>query len=170
MLNNNFTEGFHPTSKCWIYQSSRTLTSAESAEAEIALINFAHEWTAHKLDLKSTGKVLLNRFFVLVVDESLNPASGCSIDTSVKFIREMENHFNISLLDRTVLLFEKNEKLFEVQLSQLNEKILSGEIQSNMVYFDNSISSLSEMKNNWKIQVSKSWIAERYKMNSSFVN
>ena len=170
MLDWNFTEGFNPSSKVWIYQSNRTLSDTESAEIEIALKNFAKEWTAHKQELKATGKVLLNRFLVLMVDESLNLASGCSIDSSVKFIREVENHFQLSLLDRSVLLFEENEKLFEAQISQLNEKISVGEIQSTTFYFNNTVTLLEEMKYNWKVQVKESWIASRLKnqLNKTF--
>ncbi len=170
MLNWNFTVGFHPNSKVWIYQSNRTLSDIESTEIETALKNFSKEWTAHKQELKATGKVLLNRFLILIVDESLNLASGCSIDSSVKFIREIESRFQLSLLDRSGLLFEENEKLFDLQLSQLNEKISSGEIQPTTFYFNNTVTSLNEMKNNWKIQVKDSWIASRFKnqLNKTF--
>ena len=161
-FNWNFTEGFHPTSKCWIYQSNRTLTDAEATEIEIGLKNFVTEWTAHKQELKATGKVLLNRFLVLMVDESLNLASGCSIDTLVKFIREVESNFQLSLLDRSVLLFEENNQLKEILLSELNQQIATGEIQSATFYFNNTVTTLDEMKSKWMIQAKDSWFADRF--------
>lgn len=163
MLNWNFAEGFHPTSKVWIYQSSRELNAAEVNEIENSLKLFSKEWTAHKQELKATGTVLLNRFVVLLVDESLNLASGCSIDSSVKFIRSLEIQYQISLLDRSVLLFEENGNQKEVLLSQLNEKISNNEILPATFYFNNSVTTLAEMKTYWKIPVKDSWMASRFK-------
>lgn len=163
MFNWNFAEGFHPTSKVWIYQSSRELNAAEVNEMENSLKLFSKEWTAHKQELKATGTVLMNRFIVLMVDESLNLASGCSIDSSVKFIRSLESQYQISLLDRSVLLFEENGIQKDVLLSQLNEKISNGEILPTTFYFNNTVTILDEMKSSWKIQVKDSWMASKFK-------
>ncbi len=164
MLNWNFAEGFHPTSKVWIYQSSRELNATEVNEIENSLKLFSKEWTAHKQELKAIGTVLLNRFVVLMVDESLNLASGCSIDSSVKFIRGLESQYQLSLLDRSVLLFEENGNQKEVLLSQLNEKISNGEILPTTFYFNNTVTTLAEMKTNWKIPVKDSWMASKLKI------
>lgn len=163
MTNWNFAEGFHPTSKAWIYQSNRELNIAEVTEIENALKIFSKEWTSHKLQVKATGAVLRNRFIVLLADESLNAVGGCSIDSSVKFIRSVENHFSISLLDRSILLFEQNGILKEVFLPQLDEKISSGEIQPTTIYYNNTVTTLDEMQNNWQQQVKDSWMAPRLK-------
>ena len=163
MIDWNFTEGFHPKSKVWIYQCNRTLTETETATIESALNKFAKVWISHNEKLKAIGKVLLNRFLILIVDESLNVAGGCSIDSSVKFIREVETEFQISLLDRTLLLFEENEILKEVLLIELNETISKNEIHPNTFYFDNTVTVLDELKNKWKIEIKNSWIASRFK-------
>ena len=163
MTNWNFAEGFHPTSKAWIYQSNRDLTAAEVNEIDNAVKAFSKEWTSHKMEVKATGAVLRNRFIVLLADESLNAVGGCSIDSSVKFIRSIENHFSISLLDRSILLFEEDSILKEVLLSQLDEKISSGEIQPSTIYYNNTVTTLNEMQNKWQQQVKDSWMAPRLK-------
>lgn len=139
------------------------LSEAEANEMEISLDRFAKEWTAHKQELKAMGKVLLNRFALLMVDESVNEASGCSIDASVKTIREFENKFSVSLLDRSIMLFERNNSFFEIPLHQLKENISSGKIFVEDFFFDNTITSLEQLKTRWKIPVKNSWIFSRYK-------
>lgn len=163
MINWNFAEGFHPTSKAWIYQSKRELTAAEANEIDNAVKAFSKEWTSHKMEVKATGAVLYNRFIVLLADETQNAVGGCSIDSSVKFIRSIENHFSISLLDRSILLFEQNGIFKEVLLAQLDEKISSGEIQPTTIYYNNTVTTLDEMKNKWQQQVKDSWMAPRLK-------
>ena len=165
MLNWNFAEGFHPTSKVWLYQCSRLLSDTEATEMETALNNFAKEWTAHKQELKAMGKVLLNRFALLMVDESVNEASGCSIDASVKTMRELENKFSITLLDRSVLLFERKNFFFEIPLQLLKENISTGKILLDDFYFDNTITTLDQLKAFWRIPVNGSWIFSRHKIN-----
>jgi len=163
MINWNFAKGFHPATKAWIYQSNRELTAAEANEIDNAVKAFSKEWTSHKMEVKATGAVLRNRFIVLLADETQNAVGGCSIDSSVKFIRSIENHFSISLLDRSILLFEHDGIFKEVLLSQLDEKISSGEIQPTSIYYNNTVTSLDEMKNKWQQQVKDSWIATRLK-------
>ncbi len=163
MINWEFANDFHPASKVWIYQCNRELTAAEASEIDSALLLFSKEWTSHKQELKASGVVLLNRFIVLLADESLNSVGGCSIDSSVKFIRSIENHFGISLLDRTVLLFEIAGKMHEVSINELEKYISNGTITFDSVYFNNTVTSLFEMKKNWQIPVKNSWMRSKFK-------
>lgn len=161
MINWNFAEGFHPNSKVWIYQCNRDLNIAEVTEIEKALKIFSKEWTSHKQELKATGTVLFNRFIVLIADESLNSVGGCSIDSSVKFIREIEIHFAITLLDRTKMLFESEGVMKEISLNQLEESISNGTIESETIYFNNTVTTIAEMKNKWRVPVKNSWLSSR---------
>lgn len=162
MINWNFSEGFHPTSKVWIYQSNRDFTAAELNEIGSALEAFSKEWTSHKMEVKATGVILMNRFIVLVADESLNLVGGCSIDSSVKFIREIENHFAITLLDRTKMMFESEGVMKEISLNQLEENISAGIIEPETIYFNNTVTTLDEMKSKWQQTVKDSWMASRF--------
>lgn len=164
-MNWNFANGFHATSKVWIYQSNRELSATEVSEIDNALKMFSKEWTSHKQEVKATGVVLLNRFIVLLADESLNAVGGCSIDSSVKFIRSIENQYGINLLDRTVLLFETDGKMIEVPLNQLEKNISKGTIAIESIYFNNTVSSLDEMKNNWQVPAKNSWMSAKFKIN-----
>lgn len=162
MINWDFTNDFHPASKVWIYQCNRELTAGEASKIDNALLLFSKEWTSHKYELKATGMVLLNRFIILLVDESANSVGGCSIDSSVKFIRSIENQFEITLLDRTVLLFKKDDKMLEISLNELENAFANGLITFDSIYFNNTITSLSELKNNWQIQVKNSWMRTKF--------
>ncbi|MGB3464401.1 MAG: hypothetical protein WBA74_03990, partial [Cyclobacteriaceae bacterium] len=70
------------TARVWIYQSSERLDDNLVKVIENHGQAFCEEWEAHGQALKSTVKVLHNRFLVISVDESFNKATGCSIDKS----------------------------------------------------------------------------------------
>ena len=74
------------TSRVWIYQANRSFSPEELTEIKAALDTFITEWTAHGQNLKAGYDIRYNRFIVLALDQSLNMASGCSIDALVHFI------------------------------------------------------------------------------------
>ena len=77
--------------KVWIYQASKPLGKDDidliSKEAKL----FCHQWAAHNTPLHSSFKVLHDKFLILAVDEGVNAASGCSIDSSVRFVKIIEH-------------------------------------------------------------------------------
>ena len=79
------------TSRVWVYQSNRKLSDKEVVFIQQKLLAFCNDWKAHQTHLISSYKVLYNRFIILLVDEQQQNASGCSIDSSVKIIKEIES-------------------------------------------------------------------------------
>src|SRR5471030_2904253 len=98
---------FSPNSRVWIYQSDRKLDDAVVQQIQLHLSNFATQWTAHNHQLKAKAEIRYNRFLVLIVDESQAGASGCSIDKSVNFMKQVGEQFNINLLDRFNLAYRE---------------------------------------------------------------
>ena len=76
-------------SKVWMYQSSRPLSPEEQQRINVEMQAFARQWTAHNQQLKAWGGVLEDRVLVLMVDETVAGASGCSIDKSVHFMQDL---------------------------------------------------------------------------------
>src|SRR6476646_10689610 len=103
--------GFNPLSRVWIYQSSRSLHINESIEIKNMLQQFVVQWNSHGEAVKGFGELLFNQFIVLIADESAMGVSGCSTDSSVRLIREIESRFNINLFDRQMLAFVINDKI-----------------------------------------------------------
>ena len=85
---------FSPQSKVWVYQSNREFNTAETEEIKKIGLLFTRDWTAHGSQLNASLDILYNRFIVLMVDENDASASGCSIDKSLAFIKNIEQQFN----------------------------------------------------------------------------
>ena len=75
------------TTRLWIYQSDQPLPAEQNKEIRALIDRFAQQWVSHNQQLTATGDLLFDRFLLLMVDESKAGASGCSIDSSVAFVK-----------------------------------------------------------------------------------
>ena len=89
-----------PHSKVWIYTANREFSSEDEAIIADAMKRFLPQWAAHGNALFGDYSLEYQRFLILVVDESQAGASGCSIDTSVRFIKDLGTRLNIDFFNR----------------------------------------------------------------------
>jgi hypothetical protein len=150
-----------PLARVWIYQSNRDLNAEEVSQIRLLSAAFVSNWTAHGSMLNASADVFYNRFLVIAADESQVLASGCSIDKSVGFIKDLEKYFNLSLLDRLHIAYLENEELKTFQLPELSEQIQQGTITAETIIFNNLVKSLGELKTQWRIPLKDSWLGVR---------
>jgi hypothetical protein len=131
------------SSRIWIYQSQIPISPEAQAEIQIKLNEFVHQWAAHKVQLYGAATILEDYFIVLAVDESMTMASGCSIDTSVHFIKTIEKEYNLNLFDRLNVLIEHNGKKKIVHFSDVIN-------YSDAMFFNPMVKDLGEFRREWK--------------------
>ena len=148
---------FSENSRVWIYQSNKELTADQTAQLEGQLKGFAQNWTAHNNQLKATAIVQYNRFIILVVDENQAGASGCSIDKSVRFMKDLENEYQINLFDRFNLAYRDGEEIKSVSRNEFEELIKAGTITDNTIVFNNLVQTLAELNTKWEVPLKDSW-------------
>ena len=83
-------------SRVWVYQSDRCFDDSEIETINLLCFDFIKGWAAHGAPLKASFEVIDKYFLVLAVDQNIASASGCSIDSSVKFIKDLELKFKIN--------------------------------------------------------------------------
>jgi hypothetical protein len=149
------------SSRVWIYQSSRVFSITEVFQIEEYLNEFVGSWNSHGSPVKGYGKLFFGQFIILMADETASGVSGCSTDSSVRLIRELENQFNVQLLNRQLLAFFINDKVQLLPLLQLEFGAANGNIKPDTLYFNNTVATKSELENNWIIPIKKSWLSSR---------
>src|ERR1700733_8349117 len=82
--------GFDPGSRVWIYQGHRPFTSLEATQTRQLLDSFIHNWQSHGTPVKGYAAIFQNQFIILMADETASGVSGCSTDSSVRLIRQIE--------------------------------------------------------------------------------
>src|SRR5690606_21336179 len=102
---------FSPASRVWIYQCNRLLSMNEALDTEQRLNNFAGQWQSHGADVKAAALLFFGQFVVLIADETQAGVSGCSTDSSVRFIKSLEQAYGVNFFDRTSLAFVIKDKI-----------------------------------------------------------
>ena len=144
-------------SRIWIYQSNRTLSPVEIIEIEAKIKDFLISWTAHGSDLQASFLIKYNRFIVISLNESFNIATGCSIDSSVRFIQDLEKLYDVSLLDKMNVSYRHGEFIAYKPLIEFKKMIKNRSISKKTIVFNNLINSKSEFLNNWEVPIEESW-------------
>ena len=103
-----------------IYTSNRIISSIESQEILKEIKSFVGSWQTHQKSLNADGTILLDRCLVFAVDEEIQSISGCSIDSSVKFVKSIGQKYNIDFFNRLNILLLKDEKPLMVSYHELN--------------------------------------------------
>ena len=152
---------FNPDSRVWIYQSSRHFLINESIEIDTLLQKFVAQWDSHGTAVKGFASLLFGHFIVLIADESATGVSGCSTDSSVRMIKEIESRFNVNLFDRQMLAFVIKDKIQLLPLGQLKYAADNHFINANTIYFNNLVQTKQELDNSWMIPIKCSWLAKR---------
>ena len=88
------------SSRIWVYASEKALTTEQQNHISNYIAEHLKGWNAHKVPLTAGVTVLENHFIVVALDENINAASGCSIDTLQQTIQELEKELSIDLMNR----------------------------------------------------------------------
>lgn len=136
------------SARTWIYQSQSEIPKEIQDSLQEDLDGFLMNWANHGKGLHGNAFILEDYFIVLAVDESKINASGCSIDSSTRFIKEMEKKYSLDLLNRLQVLTELNGQKEIIHYSELKNN-------PDRIVYNPQIKTLGELKNNWKIKVAE---------------
>ncbi len=148
---------FSQHSRVWIYQADKKLTDEVVQQIQLELDKFTTGWTAHNNQLKAKGEVRYNRFLILIVDESQAGASGCSIDKSVHFMKQIEQYFDINLFDRFNLAYRDGEEILSLPRHEFEDLLKQGKINTETIVYNNMVQNLAELETKWEVPFKNSW-------------
>jgi hypothetical protein len=155
-------ENFHPMSKVWIYQSNRTFTLPELFQAEEILEAFTDNWKSHGAAVKGFATILYGQFIVIMADESQTGVGGCSTDSSVHIIKQIEVMNSVQMFNRELLAFWVKEKVQTIPLAQVGYALENGILAKDTLYFNNLVANKAAMEKDWLQPISESWLAKKY--------
>ena len=98
------------SSRIWLHLANRKLVASEEQFLKEELSLFLDSWSAHGKRLQCNATLLFSQYLIFSVDENIESASGCSIDSSVHFAKRMGSELGIDFFTRLeVLVVEGNE-------------------------------------------------------------
>ena len=152
---------FSPGSRVWIYQSSRLFTLQEALEIEEILKTFSVNWLSHGAKVKGSAHLFFGQFIIFLADETATGISGCSTDSSVRVIKEIEKRFAVNMFDRNTLAFVVKDKIELLPITQLQYALDNQYINGTTLYFNNLVLTKEELENNWIVPINESWLVKK---------
>jgi hypothetical protein len=144
-------------SRIWIYPSNRPFSDEEVPKLKEAITTFLNQWTAHSQMLEAAFDLPYNRFIVIGINQEKVSASGCSIDTSVRFIQDLERQFEVDLLDKMNVTFRQGDYFAHKTLTDFKALAKAKSISKNTIVFNNLVDTKYDYQQFWEIPASESW-------------
>ena len=164
-MNINFKDiiprNFNENSHVWVFQSNSTFSVAQAAQIKKLLKNFVREWKVQGTPVKGYAHLFFSQFIVFMADETATGVSRFSSEDLVALINNIQEEFEVELFNKLILAFLIQERIHLISLSELNRAIEKDFINSDTLYFNNTILTKKQLLNNWIIPVKKSWLALR---------
>lgn len=145
-------------SRVWVYQADQKFGESGEKLIRDRMAKFCEGWNTHGNLMPTSFELVENQILVLAVDESKLGASGCSIDSSVRTLRELENLLQINLTDQGKISLKKpTGELSVIPALGVKSRVTSGEIGPETEVINPMIQTKADLKNLWQ-QVRNSWL------------
>ena len=143
-------ENISSESRIWIFSSAIKISEDSQKDISEIIIKFLNSWKHHGIDLPCSFKILDDFFIIIALDQSNNSAGGCSIDQMFNCISDIDQQFDLSLLDRSKMHFFIDKKVLCYPLEKVDVKF------SDYLFFDQTIDKKNQL-NDWLILLKNSW-------------
>ena len=151
-------ERFSPLAKIWIYQADQKLNQSQKDILIAQLKAFTDQWLVHGAPLEASFNIEHDQFVVLAANDS---ASGCSIDTSVRLMKEVGELTGVDFFNRNLVAFWIDGEVKLVPITSLKSISGQGFWNEKTPVFNNAVTTLDEFKHRWLVEAGETWV-KRY--------
>jgi hypothetical protein len=144
-------------SRVWVYQANRPFSSLETQSIQDYLTPALTQWAAHGAGLNASFEIRFHQVIVIAVDESVNAASGCSIDASTRWFKELGTNLGIDFFDRSTAVVEGGQLTLIPLTALKNNPILTPSTQIIPLQTE----SLGAYRTGWLQTANTTWL-QRY--------
>ena len=144
--------------RVWIFSAERALTQDEQTRLLQEVDGFLAEWGAHDMPLTAGRDIRYDRFLFVAVDQSRIGPSGCSVDALVRQMKALQQEIGVELVNHAPVLFRRGDQIARVARDEFAELAAQGEVGPETTVFDNTLTSLGEVRNGrWETSAAQSW-------------
>lgn len=144
------------SAKVWIYPSNRKFYDNEIDDLHEKIKTFLDNWKPDDVDFNVGYKLMYNRFIVFFVD-SKKQLINTDVDASVQFILQLQEQYNVVLLDKMNVCFKQGEYVQYKDLKDFKKLIKNRAVTGKTIVFDNLVTSKEEFENYWEVPITESW-------------
>lgn len=151
------------SARIWIFSSSREFLPAESEMLLAEVGTFLQNWTAHKVETLASAELRENRFLIIGADEDVAKPGGCSIDEMTRRVRVLGETYGVEFIGSPRVDYRAQDgKIRSISRSEFQKMAESRDVGTETIVFDNTITTLSELREKWELPASRSWHARAF--------
>jgi hypothetical protein len=147
--------------RVWVYQADRNLSDAEVQYINQTLDAQINNWAAHGAALVGAATILHKRFVVVSVDENHNQVSGCSIDASTSWLKNLGAEMSLNFFDRSIAYLQDDE-IKTVEMLKIKALVAQGVLTPNTLIFNNLVPNIGEFNQAWNVLAGDSWMKKYF--------
>ena len=149
--------------RLWNYTASRLLGEDEVAALAEACQQFCNDWAAHGSPLTASFQIEHACILRFAVDESNHAASGCSIDSSVKLVKEWEENLNVTFFNRLLSVPVLGSETRPMELEELKSAYQGGQIEEETEMVNTSAAQILQLLHAPTLPLHRWWAYPRIK-------
>jgi hypothetical protein len=148
--------------RVWIYHADRFLSPDEEALITKLTTDFIQQWSSHGAAMDASFSIFFQRIVVITANEDDAQASGCGIDKSVHFMKDLGGKLGVDFFQRTAVLFQQNNEWRGAQMHEFwgMRKALIVNDETSVV--DTTIRTFGQLKREFVKPFKLSWHAEMW--------
>jgi hypothetical protein len=89
--------------------------------------------------------------------DATNAITIATIDASVQFILQLQEEYDIALLDKMNVCFKQGEYVQYKELKDFKKLLKNKAVTGKTIVFDNLIQTKEEFENYWEVPITESW-------------
>lgn len=131
--------------RCWIFGSSKPLSAGEPLVKE-RLERFFAQWNAHGAAVAGRWRILDERFLIVLREPEGAEVSGCSIDSMVGEVKELERELGTRLLDSSRIFWRSADgSVASGTRPEFKALAAAGSIGPHTEVFDTTVTRLADL-------------------------
>ena len=154
-------ESLSQDSKVWIYPSSRKFYPTEIEGVEKKVKEFIDSWKQEENNIQASYQLHYNRI-ITIFTSSEHVISTSAINELVEFIINLQQEYEVELLDKMNVCFKQGEHVQYKDLKSFKTLIKGKAVNKNTIVFDNLVSTKHEFLEYWETPASESWYGNMF--------
>ena len=133
--------------RIWIFPVQDRLGPTEVDRLLAAVDEFLDGWAAHGAPLQGARSWVEDRFLVVGVDPSTVPPSGCSIDSMVRTLQQVEDRLGKRIVGHGPLYLRDSDGSVALRSrSEFRQAARDGTVTPDTLVFDTTLTSLADLR------------------------
>ena len=147
------------SSKVWVYISDNRISELQKNIINTFTAEFLSSWKSHGELVQGSVSVVDDYFLLICANVSDGNMCGRAVDANVRFVKELQDHTGLSLLNRLTVAYRNSENQIMISsYGELKTLIDNNDVASIKSVFNNRVLTKEEFISSFEQPVDTCWL------------